>query len=180
MAQTSYLARQFIVSRLLDNETGFGYWVGQAATDYGMDPFILEQGITLFTGAYASDEMIQQAGFAQYPMAIVYSVKADNMNQRATPAEFWGDLFTKVDIYSTFPDGELPDDAESIMDLIEDAMYETFNNEQYYGLLDTGIYSGLTYNNGLTITRSMLTVAGTGLRQRAECVFHHLFATQGR
>jgi len=176
MPQISYIARAFVQERLLDAETGFNYWFPFVAPDYqDVAAFQLVQGTNLFIGALTAP-LIDQSGNATYPMCILSSAKGSN-NNIVTPNEFAGPLITNVDWWIGFYDSAPPADTESLGDAIEDAMYETFNNAEYYGL-ETG--TGLTYNGEMDFTRGPVQQGGPNWIQLIRFTMLHRFVSAGR
>jgi hypothetical protein len=62
-------------------------------------------------------------------------------------------------------------------DAIEDAMYETFNRQDYYSL---SAQAGVHYNNEMDSTRGLLQWGGSNWRQLIRFVITHRIYTMGR
>lgn len=176
MPQISFVARSFIQERLLDSDTGFNFWLNFVAQDYpNVESFTLTQGTNLFIGAFDADQL-DQSDDTVYPFCVLSSKKATNQNV-VTPNEFGGVLISTIDFYTGFKKSEPPFDAESLADAIEDAMYETFNNQAYYGL-EQG--SGLSYNNEMDAVRFPMQFGGENWRQKITFTLAHHYITMGR
>ena len=175
MAKISFVARSFIQARLLDAESGFNYWIQQAAPDYNLTAFQLVQGSNVFLGPITAD-LIEQTGDCTYPLCIVSSAKTINQNV-VSPNEFGGVTITIVDFYNSFADSKPPSDPESPADAIEDSMYECFNRADYYGISTD---PALTYNNEMDSVRFPLLFGGSNWRQQLRFTLTHRYITAGR
>lgn len=177
MPQISYLVRTFVQERLLDNSTGFLYWLGVAAPDYSLPAFTLVQGTNLFLGEFALSDVIEEGSAPVWPVVMVYSKRAANLSEgMTTPSEFSGQVLTVVNFYHGFEDTGPPSDPESLLDLTEDAMVECFNRQQYYGSSP----SGTTYNNLMDITYFPLSPVGENWARLQRFVLTHRVLTDGR
>jgi len=178
MPKLSYIARTFVQSRLLDQDTGFNYWIIQAAPDYRLQPFQLtNDAVNFLTGEFALGD-IAETGFdvdSNTPLVMVYSKRATDTHI-VTPADFAGPLITIVDFYQGFMDEGPPADSESPLDMIEDAMLETFNKELYYGLTP----AGLTYNNEIDVFYGPMSPSGPNWIRLIRFALTHRFYTMGR
>ncbi len=176
MPQISYVARNFVSGRLVDAQSGFNYWIQQAAATYpGVNSFQLSADTNLWLGAL-TPQAIESSGDATYPLCIVYSQRAQQRSI-VTPSEFAGTLSTVVDFYTGFSNDAPPPDPESLADAIEDAMYETFNRVDYYGLSQA---ADLTYNNEMDSSRGQLLFSGENWMQLVRFTLTHRFYTAGR
>lgn len=148
MAKVSQLINNFIVNRLGDTTTGFNYWYSQviADTDYpGIPGFQLTLNANLFLGYIAPDEL-ESAGFYANPLVMVRIGRFDNTGQ-ITPSEVSGSLFAVVDFnYRTDTSIKSPNILVPLGNAVEDAMLETFNRQDYYGLTPMGF----NYNNEIS------------------------------
>ncbi len=177
MPLISQVVRTFVLERLADTIDGFGFWVADAAQDYVIDPFVLERGTNLFVGQLAADD-IEASDSAVYPMATVWSQNTNQGRppQTITPNLFAGPVVTVVDFWTSFAGTAVPDDAESYLDLVEDAMYETFNRQDYFSKTPPEV----NYNNEMDSTRFPLGFGGENWRQQSRFVLTHRLYTMGR
>jgi hypothetical protein len=163
------------VARLLDPDTGFNYWIQQAAPDYNLPSFQLQQSVNLFQGALTAN-LIEEAGDCTYPLCIVSSAKATNQNI-VTPNEFGGVVNSIVDFYVSFADTRPPLNSDPAAEMIEDAMYETFNRSDYYGISTD---PALTYNNQMDVTYFPVQFGGLSWIKLVRFNFTHRYFTMGR
>jgi hypothetical protein len=179
MAQVAALARKFLRDRLLDPNTGFNFWIGQVFkdSDYGIDPrkiFNLRFGRNLFMGPVPPD-VLEAVSTVSYPLCMLYTNKTTNQ-QLVTPAEFAGSVISVMDWYTTASKEEVSDLA-SLGDIIEDALHETFNRREYYGLSNP---YGLIYNNQLNGIRFPPVWNGGKWTQNLREIITHTVITDGR
>lgn len=168
MAAISGPVRQFVRARIGDTTSGWNYWIGQVWNQiYGLPVKQVPQidtvrpGSNFFQGQIAP-QIIDANDSSEYPICLVYSVSAEDTHI-VNPAEFGGIVRVGVEFWESFELDLIPPDVESSADAIEDAMYETFNSQQYYGLTAA---SGFVYNNEMNVTRGPLMVGGENyLRQ---------------
>lgn len=186
MSNQSYQARSFVQERLLDTETGFNFWCGKLAgnDNYENIPaFTLDLGNpgvtspTLFLGAFDISD-IDQSGDAKYPVAMLYSKRSNNAPPIVTPSEFSGIVQTVVDFYLTWPTSGPPPDAESLGNLTEDAMFETFNGQEYFGL-PSEFAQGLTYNGEMVADFSPVKLGGDNWIKLVRFTIQMRFFTMG-
>jgi hypothetical protein len=179
MPAISSTVRNFVRARIGDTESGCNYWLQQYWQPvYHLDPSLCPQidiekpGLNFFNGQIGP-QMIDDSGVSQYPICSVYGISADD-NHIITPALFAGIVRIGVDWWESFPNDGPPIDAESSADAIEDAMFMTFNGENYYGLLNG---TGISYNNEMTVQRGPLQFGGDNwLRLSRYSLLHRVIA----
>ncbi len=162
MAIVSAIVRRYVTARIGDDTSGWNYWIGQVwAPLYGLDPnsvpniSITSPGANYFTGQI-DPRVIDATGYAKYPLCQVYNVTARDTHI-VSPAQFGGIVQVGVDFWESFPDEGPPADVESSAEAIQDAMYQTFNSQDYYGLLAE---SGASYNNEMACQFGQLAPGG--------------------
>ena len=146
--------------------------------DYGVNPFSLQQStpINLFVGQYAPGDLDDSGNTGEDSFAIIYSKRADNSPGMVTPSEFSGVVATVVDFYLSFPGDAPPTDGESLGELVQDAMFETLNREDYYGLT---VGTGLVYNNEMTSEFGPMAFGGNNWRKLARFTILMRLLTNG-
>jgi len=171
MPLISSLVRNFVISRLLDADPttkGFNYWAAQLAgsVDYpNIDPFQLVTDTNFFTGAITEGVLESTAIDSVYPLVIVYSngLRPRSATDAITPSEFSGVVPVTIDFYSGFDRTEMPMDSEDILDLAEDAIFETFTRYDTACLWANG--QGFSFNNQISSNRGDLVPGGQNWRQ---------------
>ena len=169
MPQISTIVRNFVIDRMLDATNGFNYWLSEVASGYpnAGGAFTLVKGTNLFLGQMTHDTMLATANTPSYPLVIIYSTTASTPSlipgTNITPAEFSGPVGTRMHWYSGFLTNYPPPDPDSVLDMIEDAMLETFNKQDYYDLTP----AGTLYNNEMAEQRGALAQGGPNWIQLA-------------
>jgi hypothetical protein len=177
MPQLSYVVRNFVLDRLQDQESGWVFWWGQVCGAFGLQPITqLTLGTNLFIGNLKATD-VDATGYGVYPMAFVFTSKSSNpVNQMLTPTEFSGTIQVVVDFWTSFVTPSPPPDPESFIDCIEDAFVETFNRQEYYGLVP----SGVVYNNDFSEQRFDLQSGGENWLQLTRFALNYRMISQGR
>lgn len=142
------------------------------------------KGRNLYLNNVKPDDIETSGVDATWPLACVYTERANNAPPIVTPSVFSGECMTVVDFWLGgvnygFLKESVPEDSESLGDMIEDAMVETFNRQDYYAL-PAQFAPGLTYNNELTRQDGPLTFGGENWRQLVRFNIKHRFLTSGR
>jgi hypothetical protein len=182
LAQISTVVRGFILQRLLDSTSGFNYWINVVAPDYptSTGPFQLAQGTNLFLGQLTYDQLLGTGDPLDYPLVIVYSLDASSPSlipgTNITPAEYSGSVRTRMDWVAGFATEAPPNDPDATLDMIEDALWETFNSQMYLGLMPMGT----TYNNELAEVRYPLAEGGPNWIQPIRYDINFRLITAGR
>ena len=183
MARISNIVRSFVVTRLLDTSTGFLHWLPTiAATDSnynGTSAFTLQTTAprTLFVGAFGPAVLAPGDYEPSGSYCCVYSLRDQSVVQgMVTPSEFSGIVQVNVDFYLSFASDRAPADAESLPDMVEDAMYETFNSPTNGGLVP----SGMLYNNEMSLNRGPLLFGGQNWQQLNRYTLTYRLYTMGR
>ena len=164
MPQISTIVRNFIINRMLDTNTGFNYWLPVVASDPAYEnaggPFTLVERNNLFRGAYTHSQLLGTFNTPNYPLVIIYTPDASTPSptMNVTTSEFSGVVRTRLDWISGFSTSAPPVDPDSTLDMIEDAMIETFNRSDYYGIAPPGT----TYNGEMTEVRGALSDTSGG------------------
>jgi hypothetical protein len=182
MAQISYIARNFVQERLLDAGNGFNFWIRECAGDYpNAKSFQLQLAAptNFFIGDYTPEEL-EIAGYTpKYPFAILKGKKSTNAPPIVTPSEFSGATITVVDVWAGFPTAKVPADGESIGEMIEDAMTETFSRYDYASFA-SGYEPGLTFQNQIVCEFGPMQFGGENWRKLIRFTIQMRYLTSGR
>ena len=162
MAAISHLVREFAVSRIGDTSTGFNYWIAQVWNPtYGLPVSTVPSintsspGTNFFVGQ-VRPELLEASGYNEYPACMVYNVSASDTHI-VSPAQFGGVVQVGVDFWMPFETEEVPSDVETPCEAVQDAMYQSFNSQTYYGLWVGQPY---TYNNEMSTAFGPVTPGG--------------------
>ena len=160
----SFAAREAVVSRLLDPETGFNYIFPITAGIYGVEAFTLSKDspANLFTGNYDYPSLRMAYNDSDpFPCAVVSigeSNAAGKTAMRITPSTFSGMIAISTDFYVKYPDGSVPPDGDAMVCAIEDAYYGALNGNingiPAYSAINQ---NGLMTNNEAQMRASKLT-----------------------
>ncbi len=163
LPQISWVAREFVKGRLLDNGplyNGFNSNIQAACDLYGYEEDLTLSVSNLLLGRIAITNVIRSTSPNPYPFAVLSIMKSDAMSKLAmkvTPSTFSGAVVLSLDFNIIYRNGKVPVDGESGFFALETAIASCLNSQETYTLMPMG----LTYDNELLSEQGPLEWDGT-------------------
>jgi hypothetical protein len=154
--QVSNQARTVVTNFLSDNTLGFNATLATICGSYGITPFTINfapKSKNFFTGYYAPKDLVTTSNIS-FPLMCLYTIKSANNNQEKFHV-FSGSVMIGLDTYIGFPSSAAPSDPETLVDAVEDTLYNLFNSPATQHL-----WTPVSYNGDVQVNRGVLTKQG--------------------
>jgi len=162
----SKLIRDAVKTQLAASTTGLNDRLAALAASYATDPYVIDWSATSpnFIFGRVNPVAFEESSVFIFPLLTIDTVRTQD-TRRIKFATFAGPVVVTIDVHHSWPQESVLGDFASLVDLTEDAVISTLNDQNHQ------VWPGnVLWNGQITLQRGAIAMGGYGWLQSLQFI----------